>query len=136
MTMFPTFLINFLITLYFLLDAPQNANGVKLADTQAPIVNCPDNIVTTNNRVTLPQCTGFNNGGIGYVFFRQNIDLRADTVYSSEETFPTATTTNVTCRARDSAGNDGTCTFAVTVNSKCTILNCVETFLSVFEMSK
>ena len=137
MTMFPTFLINFLITSYFLLAGP--------ADTLAPSVTCPDNIVTVpdpvadsnNMMITLPQCSGDNTGGIGYAFFSENRNaLNTDQVFSSMQTFPVATTTYVTCQVRDSAGNNGTCIYAVTVNSKCTILNCIETFLSVFEMSK
>ena len=133
-----TFLINILITSY-LLDAPQNANGVKLADTLAPTVSCPDNIISTSTQVTLPQCTGFNNGGIGYVFFEENRNSATNLAYPAVANFNAATTTFVECEVRDSAGNLGTCIYAITINRKWTILHCIEILLSLsfrFEMSK
>ncbi|XP_072013718.1 uncharacterized protein [Amphiura filiformis] len=100
-----------------------NAAATASRDEMTPVTQCPDNVVTTapagfpSTTVTLPDCEAFNNGGPGYAYIENVVNHSTGSPYNAATNTFNLGTTIVRCNSRDSAGNTGSCVFAVTVNT-------------------
>src|SRR5262249_1276492 len=83
---------------------------VTVADTEKPSVSCPANIVVPND-------AGVCTATVSYTFTDSDNcpGVTTSCTPASGSTFQTGTTA-VTCTAHDTAGNEATCSFTVTVN--------------------